>query len=369
MGTVILKNFISDKLESHLTGYLTDLVISWNDGKTLLLLINLYNPTGQQKAQLTIHSQLHQLLGELLGHLAIKYPNSHIEIVVGGDFNNILEIPKSKKNKKILKHLKKLNDFIECFNLKDAFYLLLSKGLPSTNRASNGKNRRLDRFYISEGLLENTALSQTNTLGTISTHDEISIKFALSFNLVQLGPKRFKLHNQLIPFIANSKKLSQLPSISHLIAEIRLLAPLTKTALNSLQRSDPSILPDPYERLNSVFKQNPNTNPIDAFVIAGDRKLTDIQDLLAHATSYYKDIFSAKDYHDPNAIRQYLLTTISSRKLMAHEDIQLDNPIIELQIKAAIWQANWKSEPGPDGITYILHKESWEIIKHHLLKE
>lgn len=294
MGKVLFNNYISDKIDSRFRGHLTDLVLSWNEGKTLLLVINLYNPTGDNKAQLIIHSQLHQFLGELLSQLATHYPSSPAEIVIGGDFNNILQPKESKKTIKLPNNIKKLKLFIDSFSLQDAYYLRLSKGLNATNRGSNGTNRRLDRFYITEGLSQSTVLTQTNTLGTISTHDQICINFTLTINSVHLGPKRFKLRKHLLPFIAHSKQLSGMPSMTHLISAIHSLTRLTKKAINSLQRHEPALLGDSYQLLNSVFKQNPNTNPIEAFVVDGHRKITEVDDLLAHATSYYKDIFSVK---------------------------------------------------------------------------
>ena len=48
---------------------------------------------------------------------------------------------------------------------------------------------------------------------------------------------------------------------------------------------------------------------------------------------------------------------------------ELEKPIMEYEIRNAIWSLHVDKAPGPDGFTIIFYKATWDIIKEDLKKK
>ena len=51
---------------------------------------------------------------------------------------------------------------------------------------------------------------------------------------------------------------------------------------------------------------------------------------------------------------------------MEQDDKDLTNPVMESEIKAAIWSVKVDKAPGTDGFTTNFYRDSWDIIKGDL---
>uniref|UniRef100_A0A0A9H5S4 Reverse transcriptase domain-containing protein n=1 Tax=Arundo donax TaxID=35708 RepID=A0A0A9H5S4_ARUDO len=88
-------------------------------------------------------------------------------------------------------------------------------------------------------------------------------------------------------------------------------------------------------------------------------------DLLRHATDYYKDLFGPAPGNlipiDPDLWPE-------ESNLTAEDNSQLDKPFTEEEIKFALFEMEVNKAAGPDSIPVEFFQKCWDIIKEDIIK-
>jgi hypothetical protein len=94
------------------------------------------------------------------------------------------------------------------------------------------------------------------------------------------------------------------------------------------------------------------------------RRLRGDDNLLKHATDYYKELFG---HGAGNAFALNSELWQPNEKFNESDNNEITKPFLEKEIKDALDQMEKNKAPGPDGIPIEFFQHSWEIIKrrHH----
>jgi hypothetical protein len=89
------------------------------------------------------------------------------------------------------------------------------------------------------------------------------------------------------------------------------------------------------------------------------------EELLKHATSYYKDLFGPGD---DNAIDVDPSLWSDESMVNEQEIFYLTKPFSEEEIKVALFQMDENKATSPDGLTIEFFQVCWHIIKNDMLE-
>lgn len=79
------------------------------------------------------------------------------------------------------------------------------------------------------------------------------------------------------------------------------------------------------------------------------------------AYQHFKQQFSESNKNIPIFVSQ------SFKKLKEEQQLSLENPFTELEIRNAVWQRSGGKAPGPDGFNFNFIKANWELIKSEVI--
>ena len=108
---------------------------------------------------------------------AIEMIKKEQNIILGGDFNIVLNKDDTDGKFKEEMYVKKIKDFMKLSNLTDIHTILWSNGLKYTYTSSRKTRIRLDRFLISNNI-QNKIVDYKVIINSLSDHEGISVKIS-----------------------------------------------------------------------------------------------------------------------------------------------------------------------------------------------
>ena len=93
-------------------------------------------------------------------------------------------------------------------------------------------------------------------------------------------------------------------------------------------------------------------------------KIAGQEEIKEHAFTHFRDLYTDSEETEPKAQVDLLLGIPTL--IEGAENRELSKPIMEFEIKNAIWSLQEDKAPGPDGFTINFYRAAWEIIKEDL---
>ena len=94
------------------------------------------------------------------------------------------------------------------------------------------------------------------------------------------------------------------------------------------------------------------------------KRIVEQEELKDHFFQHFRDLYRDTDEVDPLA-QAKILSGIPSL-ITEQDDKELKIPIMEVEIKLAIWSLKADKAPGPDGFTINFYRAAWYTIKDDL---
>jgi hypothetical protein len=95
-----------------------------------------------------------------------------------------------------------------------------------------------------------------------------------------------------------------------------------------------------------------------------DGPITDEAEMLELATSFYKDLFK-KEVHSGYRLAEDFYS--SNECVTDEQNIDLEAPFSEEEVKKAIFDSYSDGAPGPDGLPFVFYQHFWDILKDDLM--
>ena len=313
-------------------------------------------------------------------------------LILGGDYNHVLDpqkdvlVPKDRVLVPIYRPEKDIiefmTQFIEKFQLQDAFRLQNPMGVETTNQQGpNMIQRRLDRFYFSLNLSSKFhCYSILKENRNISTHVTISMLFRINKKSpLTVGPSWFCLLRTLLcdidfiqylnrPIVSSNRSGFQLWDFQmnyirqQVVIFKRALRTIRNQCQNELAPSMPVFLEDHDWTLEKKLKFRLRGPDLQEFIIkmvsALGQQLNTTEDMLQEATCFYQQLFSLMETHRI----QYDFITLFEPTLNLVEQNKLETPFTENEIYQQLQQIKKYTATGLDGISYYGLVLLWETL-------
>ncbi|GAU42970.1 hypothetical protein TSUD_188430 [Trifolium subterraneum] len=373
------KDFCSFRHSFTGDGFL-GICVEWKD--TLVYFVNIYfacSLAGKRK-----------LWRDLIDFKLLNTPG---EWCLGGDFNSITKVSKrsGSSNGSSNKERTEFAQFIDAMELVDI--PVFGKKFTWSN-SDNSAMSRLDRFLLSEGLIEKGGISNQWVGGRdISDHHPIW----LECSNINWGPKPFKFNNfwldhpDFIPFVKATWESMNIHGKKAFILKEKLKR--LKEVLKTWNREVFGIMDLDIEKtvkdLNEVEEMIANGDCHPLFSNAKDlskkfweqlhnkesrrrsnrivklRKgngwIQGVAEIKNEAQDHFSKHFSEEWHNRPflNGINFNTLSVIDNCFL-------LDN-FSEEEVRETVWSCDGNKSPGPDGYNINFLKACWSIVKDHVM--
>ncbi|KAF7999234.1 hypothetical protein HF325_004371 [Metschnikowia pulcherrima] len=208
---------VHDSLLQENKPHIADALIEFKETSEVWLVLSAYLPSGDYNAQTRVLEDLFWKLEAAL--LSIHMTHADCKVLLGGDFNNVLEdlIDCSNYNGYAITALMRttkaaLERFLQTFRLTDTFRSLFPSIAHATNRPPKSNirraddsrrldsSRRLDRFYISQAATSRLySFGERNEPFINSTHATIQMEILIDINCpLEVGKPRFMVDHLLL---------------------------------------------------------------------------------------------------------------------------------------------------------------------------
>jgi mannosylglycoprotein endo-beta-mannosidase len=89
-------------------------------------------------------------------------------------------------------------------------------------------------------------------------------------------------------------------------------------------------------------------------------EVTETKDMLKIAVDYYRKLFGKEEKMDVSLMDSFWEP---EDMVTEEENMILDAPFTEEEIKEAVFGSYAEGAPGPDGFTFLFYQKFWEVIK------
>lgn len=91
-----------------------------------------------------------------------------------------------------------------------------------------------------------------------------------------------------------------------------------------------------------------------------DGPVQDTKSMLEIAVNFYKDLFKKESRGDISLGDNFWS---SEDKVTAEENNDLEAPILEEELKEAVFSCYPEGTPGPDGLPFLFYHKFWKVVK------
>lgn len=320
------------------------------------------------------------------------------ELILAGDWNCVEDpaidssIPTSRDDGEAMRNLARHS------SLSDAFRILCprKRGVFTNEPPSQSHaQRRLDRVYVSAGLVDTVTSHHLATRMCTSTHKPVVVKFVVP-GAVEIGPGKFKLglhhidgledyHKWLVQSLHASAVASNPDDpvaawIATKTALLPRLADLSRVLTSFRRRTDTegeqerrfqsaairARLPSSLTAHASVkirLRQVRTADLTPALKVQGVES-SDPNAMLGEARAFFEDLYSDRPT-DPSAMEKIARLRHQVLRGDAVQELEADYDLEELW--DALQSCNRRSSPGPDGLPFQFYTATWEVTGPILL--
>lgn len=356
-------------------------------GTTHIHIINVYAPVSPIPK-----TNFYQAFSKLLCSKKVADFLKNKFLILGGDFNNIMQRSDTTNPSKFNDHMADqtyLHTLLTQYNLIDVCDLLnITAPAPTNDNMPNRPGlivakRRLDRFYTNISMSEVIQNYKLVTPSYYSTHKTIEIQLKFAQETPETGHPRFiadpsiyqdQTLKKLIPtdnslmFLMKSTPDESYQNIYdkyiiNICDHLKALDKAIRIPIKQNKIKEEHILDKPetfkswipyknYPILNQTYHLQRQDAHI-AKMLINDKITTQTADFLKEAHSFYSDLFGipSDQFMDPQEIDSFIAA--DKKVLSPQEATELIGKVTEAELDQVFKKIRKKrSAPGPDGITY-----------------
>lgn len=385
---LVESSWITNTIAPDLQAFIADVTLSIPEKSENWLIISIYAPKPNRQLQYfeEINNAINTFVDRYHTSNNPNFTSRELRIVIGGDFNNILDehLDKIFTSQLSLIHestdpnIKNLvEEILSDHQLFDAFRYIVPD-IPHTTNKNYRTNRRLDRIYISRCLSPTLVQFVQISNDMTSTHDTIGVHLLKNTKpKITLGPPRFICPPDIIsqPHLIQPLVNSQQqewdsfihlvePYCIHLQTAIKKLADLEIEVLLKNQPKNNSFYPE----LNYKFKGPSHSQNIIEHISnsSNTEQVNTTGSILRVATEYFEKLFQPPQNTASDDLMEEFIRELP--QISENQKSDLEKPFTLNDLHASLKRCKTDAAPGSDGITIRFLKASTQFTAPMILK-